>query len=380
MSRSDKRPIDAGVFEEIVRINQELYTGTDVWVVPDQVWQGLDDEQRMLLLAELQRIGAAPFAASAGRIQAEPHALRLVSRGFPELLARIRKLEPFQLGVRYTGLRLIDFGGESFVFRGRDESTGHDVVVKMSFVDFSGAARVDVEQLRRRRRRLRKEAAVLARMRGTVLPDLVDELQDQNPFFPRSFPPFLRAEEVFVVMEYIAGTRFDLHVRHLHRDGRGCCARGRTLELAIAFLDLQREIADRLGAASIYTDIKPENALVGERIRIVDASSVHLADEDGPAHVSELYLDPADHRAWAAGALRLDDGYVLRSVARCVRMLATNAPAVIGAALPPWPDATPAAFRASIDDLPGAVTLARATTALQTLLPELACSHRSHPG
>ena len=132
MSRSGKRPIDAGVLEEIVRINRELYSRTDVRVVPDHVWEGLDDEQRMLLLAELQRIGAAPFATSAGRIQAEPLALRLVSRGFPELLARIRKLEPFQLGVRYTGLRLIDFGGESFVFRGRDESTVHDVVVKMS--------------------------------------------------------------------------------------------------------------------------------------------------------------------------------------------------------------------------------------------------------
>jgi len=40
----------------------------DVRVVPDHVWEGLDDEQRMLLLAELQRIAAAPFAASAGRI------------------------------------------------------------------------------------------------------------------------------------------------------------------------------------------------------------------------------------------------------------------------------------------------------------------------
>jgi hypothetical protein len=56
-------------------------------------------------------------------------------------------------------------------------------------------------------------------------------------------------------------------------------------------------------------------------------------------------------------------------------MLATNAPAVIGAALPPWPDPTPAARRESVDALPGAATLASAMTVLQGLLPELACSH-----
>jgi serine/threonine protein kinase len=294
-------------------------------------------KERLSLLEKLHPT-RVKWAPAQPQMQLEGINLRMVAEGWARLHLHLQKNTPFDLNEQFRDLALFDYGSESLVLLAKDNKSNKQVVIKVAFCDYTDISGFDLEKLQRRRERLVKEANILTIMKGTALPIFLDLVKSTNPLFPKSFPDFIRSTEVFLLMEPIFGVRVDIQARRFHKLNRVCCAQKLAVDFAIASLALQLEIFKRLGK-SIYTDIKPENALlVDDLIRIVDGSSIMLAEDEGVSYpkVSPLYLEPRDVHSYFDGTLRPDEGYVFRGIARCAQILACNSPAIVGAQLPAW--------------------------------------------
>lgn len=364
-------PIDPNPIDPSAKRSDKIIISKELHLQVDRV--------RLLRIAgELQTMRAGRHARESVNVVA----LRLSARGHPGLFDYILKVGEFSVGNAHRALRLLDFGAESLVFLGED-LRGVAVAIKIPFLDFTNLAHLDVDQLLRRRRRLAHEATMLRALPETALPAFVAEHVGRNPLFPPRMPPFLRDAEQCLVTEYVNGERIDTLARSLHQQGRGCCSLRLAAAFAATFFDLSEVIANRLGPEAVYTDIKPENALLQDsEIRIVDASSIlpsSLIGDPRSLSVSALYLDPIDHRQWTAGKFVPNPAFIVRSVVRAVHSLVADAPLFVGQASPSWPpgaliDLGPA-LDALVTDLK--IDLRHAADISHALVERLACEHGS---
>lgn len=350
---------------------------TDRLYLPEKIFSQIPPSELRRLLKEVSQLRGNTNQQSAP----DWLTLRMIASGRQALLEHIRKTGAFDLGEQYRALRLIDFGAESLIFLGESRIAKEKIAIKLPFVDYTDLAHLDVEQLLRRRQRLRHEAELLHKLRGSVLPAFVREYVGPNPMFPIGLPPFLRTEEQFLIMELIHGTRVDLVVRGFHKQERACCTPRLAVQFAIAFLSLAYDIERSMGPKAVYTDIKPENALVqGTIVRIVDAASIARTAVLGARFVtSELYLDPVDLARFRTGTLVPDIFFTLRSLARCMRLLVSNLPMFVGQPAPEWPPHLVQSLGSVIDALLArpSIAFAEAISDFMAVLGKLQCTHGS---
>jgi hypothetical protein len=373
------RLTDDHVYLLVNAVRQRLTEGASMSeILSSDLLADVDSAMRLTIAEILPTLVSETSAASGEISRIDALALRMSARGHSGLLTYIRKIGFFDLSKRIRELEVSDFGSECLLFLARDtDHSGRRVAIKVPFVDYSQPLSIDTDQLSRRRRRFLHEAAVLRKMNGTALPELVDAVIKDNPLFPRGIPPSVRGHEVFVVMQFVRGTRVDLQARQYHRDGRPCCATHLALQFGTAFLLLQQEIAARLGTAWYYTDIKPENAIASDVVRVVDAASIYSPEDETPPRRSDLYLSPEDLRRSRSTGLVPDDGYVCRSVARGVQILACNSSAVVGDALPPWAGHVSKEVCDAIDHANASpLRVDEFLRTLRALLPRVDCGHQ----
>jgi hypothetical protein len=375
---------DAWRDDELLRLLIERYpVGSkveqlDKIVLPEAIKRQIPSARLWRIVNEFQQLRATASATGAVDVLA----LRLAASGRPVLLNYIRSIGEFPLTSAHRVTHLIDFGAESLVFAGQNNN-GNRVAIKIPFLDFTNLAKLDVEQLLRRRRRLVHEGRMLRAMSDTFFPAFISEYITRNPFFPSRIPPFLRDSEQFLVLEYLNGIRVDAVARILHEQKRECCVLRLTAKFAATFFQLSMEIPKRIELKATYTDIKPENALLQDsELRIVDASSIvfpSMDDEERSFCVSEAYLDPIDHFQWRNGSLALTPALTIRSVVRCAHRLAANMPLLQGQANPPWPMSALSALGPTLDALSSThdADLGRCADVCQELLHRLTCNHGS---
>jgi serine/threonine protein kinase len=343
--------------------------------VPKEIRGKVSPDRLALILDELRKMRANAGARGSVNLLA----LRLSASGRPDLFDYILKVGEISVGSAYRAVRLLDFGAESLVFLGED-IRGAPVAIKVPFLDFTNLARLDVDQLLRRRRRLAHEANMLRTLTGTVLPAFIAEQITQNPLFPPRIPPFLRDSEQFLIIEYVNGARVDALARFLLQQKRGCCALRLAAEFATTFFNLSEIITERIGPDAAYTDIKPENALLQDSgMRIVDASSIviNITTEPRSFSVSEVYLDPIDHQHWTAENLVPTPAFIVRSVVRAAHALVANTPLFVAQASPSWPPVALDDFGPTMDGMAAdsKIDLRRATDTSNALLNRLVCGH-----
>jgi hypothetical protein len=371
--------IDAALLAEIVRLNPHNPGAEprDKVLIPEHLLRRTTREQLAAVLAEVNRLRPSTGAAEPASVLA----VRMGAGGHPGLLDHIQRAGPFMVGGTHRVVHLLDFGAQSLVFLGEDMNRS-PVAIKVPFVDYTDLARLDVDRLQRRRQGLLHEAEMLRTFAGTAFPRFIAEHIGQNPLFPPGLPSFLRDNERFLVLERIEGQRVDTYGRVLHRQGRPCCARRLAAQFGVAFLDLAATIIERLGANAAYTDVKPENALLHKStVRVVDASSIaYDSPSRGGIAVSELYLDPLDRKRWVRGELLPDAGFTIRCVARCMRVLCSNAPLFVGEQSPPW-SGPEDGLGATVDGLVAYDTpdLRAAADTLRLALSQLQCVHGRGP-
>lgn len=375
------RWLDEEILRRLLEFNQlwaeaEESKQPDRIIVPTDIQGRVSFERLMSIVGELRKARANAQA----REPINALALRLSASGSPELFNYIHRAGEFPVGGAYRALRLLDFGAESLVFFGEDKQTGTPVAIKVPFLDFTNLARLDVDQLQRRRRRLAHEAEMLRTLDSTALPAFIAELVSRNPLFPPRVPPFLRDSEQFLIIEYVDGVGVDALARFLLRHERECCALRLAAEFAATFFNLSEVITARIGSHAIYTDIKPENALLQDSgMRIVDASSI-VPDATvglGQIPVSEVYLDPADHEQWSAERLIPTPAFIARSVVRAAHALVANTPLLVAQPSPPWPPSALNDFGPTMDGIVAnaKIDLRGATDTSNALLNRLACGH-----
>ncbi|HEY4641690.1 MAG TPA: hypothetical protein VII75_10125 [Thermoanaerobaculia bacterium] len=372
MNQHARKWLDDELLDELRRINPFVGEPGERLVLPDALSQEVSPDQLARVLARLRK-------QASGASTQPLLALRLSARKRPHLFSYLQRMGRFAVE-SYRTIRLLDFGSESLIFLSEDIS-GNLVAIKLPFIDFTDLARIDVQQVRRRRNRLAREAETLARLDRTALPRLIASWQGINPLFPSALPPFLREQERFLALEYLPGARVDACASALRRIGRSCCVTRLAVAFVEAFVDLSLDIQARLGAGVLYTDIKPENGIVQPGgIRIVDASSIveiNAATRNLP--ISELYLHPVDHREWLAGRLLPSSGFILRTAVRAARSLVDAGTLFVGEDLPSWPQTVRGDVvdifdsLASIDDS----SLEEASAILGDLMERASCDHGS---
>jgi hypothetical protein len=371
------RWLDDEILRQLIKLNP-VRSGdkqSDRIFVPKEIRGRVPFDRLMLIVNELKKLKVNADARGAANILA----LRLSASGRPDLFDYIHKAGEFPLGEAYRAIRLHDFGAESLVFFGEDTS-GTPVAIKAPFLDFTNLARLDVDQLLRRRHRLAHEADMLRALNGTAFPSFIAEQVTQNPLFPPRIPPFLRDSEQFLIVEYVEGIRADTLARFLLQQKRECCALRLASEFAMTFFNLSETIAERIGVDAAYTDIKPENVLLQDSgMRIVDASSIvtNIATEPRLFSVSEAYLNPIDHQHWAAGCLVPTPAFIVRSVVRAAHALVATTPLFVAQASPSWPPCALADFGPTMDGMAAdsQIDLRSAADISNALLNRLACEH-----
>jgi len=371
------RWLDAEILRRLIELNpiSSESKDRDKIYVPEEISRQISVGRLGLLLTEFERIRSR--AGSPEKVDVLN--LRLSARGYPGLFDYILKAGAFSVGNSHRAVRLLDFGAESLVFFGENRA-GVPVAIKIPFLDFTNLGHLAVDQLLRRRRRLVHEGNMLRALEGTAFPRFIASHVGHNFFFPSRIPSFLSDSEQFLVIEYVKGLRVDALARLLHKHNRGCCVLHLAVKFAATFFDLSEEIAVRIGPKSVYTDIKPENALVQEtEIRIVDASSIIPGDLTEPSSfsVSEAYLDPIDHQKWKIGKLVPQPAYVVRSVVRIVRALVANTTLFVGQPSPAWPSDVPVDPASTLNSLATdlKIDLRRAAEVSHALLERLTCQH-----
>ena len=368
--------LDSELLEEIRRLNpcHEGSVLKEKTIIPEHLIRQITKRQLEMVPVELNRLSSRDdITQPAGLL-----ALRMAARGYGKLFDHIKHVGTFSIGEKYKILNLLDFGSQSLLFSGEDFNQS-SIAIKLPFVDYTNLAYLDVDQLKRRRERLVHEAEILKICRGTAFPEFITEQLGPNPFFPLGFPSFLRDNERFLIVEKIDGIRVDSYARTLHCENRLCCARRLAVQFGIAFLAHAAEIVKRIGPYAIYTDIKPENALIkASTIRIVDASSI-MTDHGNESSmaITKLYLDPLDYERQTRGELLPDSAFTIRSVARCMRMLVTNEPLLVGKCSSPWSDDSEGDLGRIVEELLAVESpdLSASVDILRKLLCQLACPH-----
>lgn len=380
-STDPNRWLDEEILRRLIELNpiDARAIQFDKIYVPEEIRGKVPLDRLTLILAEFRKLRAN--AGDHGLVNVL--ALRLSASGYPDLFDYIVRAGEFSVGNAYRMVRLLDFGAESLVCLGED-IRGAPVAIKTPFLDFTNLAHLDVDQLLRRRQRLVHEAKMLRALTGTALPSFIAAQVTRNPLFPPRIPPFLRDSEQFLIIEYVNGARVDALARFLLQQKRACCALRLAAEFTATFFNLSEVIAARIGSDAAYTDIKPENALLQDSgMRIVDASSIvtNIKTEPRSFSVSEVYLDPIDHRHWTGGSLVPTPAFIVRSVVRAAHALVDNTPLFVAQASPTWPPNALIDFGPTMDDLAAdsKIDLRRATDTSNALLSRLACEHGTGP-
>ncbi|MDC0720347.1 serine/threonine-protein kinase [Nannocystis bainbridge] len=197
---------------------------------------------------------------------------------------------------RYVVGERIGAGGMGVVYAGHDPELGRKVAIKLVRPDRVGAGSAG-------RERLLREAQAMAKI--------------SSPHAVTVYEAGTWGEQVFVVMEFVAGTTLTQWLGEAPRGVR---------EVIEVFLQAGRGLEAAHRAGLIHRDFKPDNVLVGEdgRARVADFGLAHAAAEAAsplsrgtllPGHVlggsstatgaligSLPYMSPEQHRGAAASA------------------------------------------------------------------------------
>jgi tRNA A-37 threonylcarbamoyl transferase component Bud32 len=212
--------------------------------------------------------GAAPGVAAPGRAAAAP--------GAAAAAPAAASPAPIRLGGRYLAVQAIQHSARGGVFRGRDEQTGDEVIIRQAraFVE------VDPDG-RDARDRLRAEAELIRALPPTLVPRLIDVVEEPD--------------QSFLIREPVVGQTLRQWIAQ-HRDTGGVpLAAG--LAMARAVIRLFRTLhQDGL----VIVDVSPSNLVLESTgaIRLIDLEHAQRAGELGypagtPGYTAPEHVLPA---------------------------------------------------------------------------------------
>lgn len=188
--------------------------------------------------------------------------LKLEARGQFGLYERLIRMRGICLSGAYTIRYLMDVGGQGILFVAEDNAhPGTDVVIKMPYLPYHRQAYFDLAMIEQARCSIRWEAYILSRFAGTILPELYDFWDGENPLYDPAWSDEIRKREFYLAMELIRGLSLEEVIAQLHAGD----IQPRSLEqLAWNVMYQVLDLCETLwqDGRFLYTDLRPQNILL----------------------------------------------------------------------------------------------------------------------
>ena len=232
-------------------------------------------------------------------------AQELIARNLAGLFEWLLDLKGFTLNQSYTLRWLYAVGGQSILYIA-DSPSRQEAIVKMALLPYHRAAYVSTEDIHKTRQRVVREADLLKRFQGTMLPKFYDLIYAINLLHSPVRGEEIVNHEPFLVMEMIHVHVLQKLVYIIHRAHQLEILEWIAWQVALTATDFSMTILAGEDPY-LYSDFTSSNIIItddpNKSIRILDASSLvplH-ANPTIPPPFTRAYIPPEYFKAYREG-------------------------------------------------------------------------------
>jgi len=260
----------------------------------------------------------------------DPMYQRLVADGLEVLYEPLKKMELKPLSERFQLYGLWAVGGQSVLFRVTDSTQPKlPLLARFGLLPYHRPAHLSQQRIIHSRKGIEREAGILRRFGGPILPAFHELIYSDNPLLSSEWGD-LNQNEPFLIMELIGGITLKEWINRSHFQEQSLPEVNEMLALSLAgtAVELIRQLTH---AGYLYVDLNPANVRVipeeDWKVRILDVGSIIPHEPDPAINIpyTSSYIPPEYYNAYQSGRQRWpDEKFVAYTLGVSLWQLLTN--------------------------------------------------------